>query len=73
MIKRYDVGRCLLSDLLQKSYMTQADLSCKTGIARSQINAYINNKQTMTIPVAKTIAKALPDCQIEDLYEWILK
>jgi transcriptional regulator with XRE-family HTH domain len=72
IIQRYDVGRCLLLDLLHRKRMTQADLSFKTGIARSQINAYINNKQVMSASVMKTIASAL-NCRMEELYEWILR
>lgn len=72
MITRYDVGRCLLLELLHKRHMTQSDLSYITGISRSQINAYIKNKQTMSIPVLKTISVAL-NCPMEDLYEWILR
>ena len=72
LIQKYDVGRCLLALILYKSDMTQAELSSRTGISRSQINAYIKNKQVMSLPVAKTISAAL-HCGIDDLYDWIPK
>lgn len=66
------VGKCLLLNLLNKRYMTQVDLSEKTGISKQQINEYIANNRLMTIYNAKLIAEAL-DCHIEDLYEWKLR
>jgi putative transcriptional regulator len=63
------VGKCLLLKLLNKRYMTQVDLSEKTGISKQQINEYISNNRLMTIYNAKLIADAL-DCNIDDLYEW---
>ncbi|MCA1027003.1 helix-turn-helix transcriptional regulator [Cytobacillus kochii] len=63
------VGKCLLTDLLHKSYMTQAELSEKTGISRQQLSSYVNNKNNMSLPVARKISVAL-NCKIDDLYEW---
>ncbi|MFO1442910.1 helix-turn-helix transcriptional regulator [Bacillus sp. Bva_UNVM-123] len=65
------VGKCLLLELLNKSYMTQTDLSIKTGISKQQINEYIGGTRLMSIYNAKLIAKALA-CKIDDLYEWKL-
>lgn len=69
---KYVAGKCLLNEILAKAGMTQADLSVRTGISRSQINGYKRNRTEMTLSVAKTIAAAL-NCSIEDLYEWISK
>ncbi|PLR99548.1 helix-turn-helix domain-containing protein [Bacillus sp. T33-2] len=69
MSSRDILGKCLLLELLQRSYMTQADLATKTGISKSQINEYIKNTRMMTLPNAKLIANALK-CHIDDLYEW---
>ncbi|PLR72222.1 helix-turn-helix transcriptional regulator [Bacillus sp. UMB0728] len=66
------VGKCLLLNLLNKRYMTQVDLSEKTGISKQQINEYIANTRLMTIYNAKLIADVL-DCCIDDLYEWKLR
>jgi transcriptional regulator with XRE-family HTH domain len=66
------VGKCLLHKLLKRSYMTQTDLSVKTGISISQLSAYINNKQTMSLPTALLIAWAL-DCNVKELYDWKVK
>lgn len=63
------IGKCLLLDLLNKRYMSQADLVAKTGINKSQISEYINNKGAMSLSTARVISKTL-DCKIEDLYEW---
>ncbi|RYI30522.1 XRE family transcriptional regulator [Bacillus infantis] len=66
------VGKCLLLKLLNRRYMTQVDLSEKTGISKQQINEYISNNRLMTIYNAKLIAEAL-DCNIDDLYEWKIR
>lgn len=63
------VGKCLLSNLLEKSRLTPTELSDKTGISVYQLSAYIHNKRTMSLSTAKIIAKALK-CRIDDLYQW---
>jgi transcriptional regulator with XRE-family HTH domain len=68
MVKKV-IGRCLLGQILKKRRMTQEDLAIITGIHKSQINEYINNKRTMMLNSAKIIATAL-DCKIDDLYKW---
>lgn len=69
MPTRTIIGKCLLLEILNSKYMTQADLVEKTGIAKSQISEYISNKSTMSLNTAKVIALAL-NCSIDDLYEW---
>jgi DNA-binding Xre family transcriptional regulator len=68
----YEVGKCLLSDLLQEKRMTQQDLANRLGVSRQQIKHYTSEKKPriMTLHIAKNIATIL-DCNIEDLYEWI--
>lgn len=66
----YKVGRCLLRDLLHKADMTQLNLAERLNITEQQINKYVNNRQKMSLQVAKNIASIL-NCGIEDLYEWI--
>lgn len=66
----YKVGRCLLSDILKKSGMTQQELADKIGVTKQQINKYVTNRQVMSIQTAKNIAFVL-NCRIDDLYEWI--
>jgi putative transcriptional regulator len=68
MVKKV-IGRCLLGQILKKRHMTQEDLSAITGIHKSQINEYINNKRTMMLNSAKVIADSL-NCKIDDLYNW---
>jgi transcriptional regulator with XRE-family HTH domain len=65
-------GKCLLLELLNRSYMTQDDLATKTCIDPAQISKYINNKRYMTMKNAALIAHALK-CNIDDLYEWTIK
>lgn len=62
-------GRCLLLEILEKKRMSQADLSYRTNISRSQINEYINNGRIMSFKNARIISCEL-GCKMEDLYEW---
>lgn len=66
-IMGYKPGRCLISERLEKIKENQQWLSEKTGISKSQISDYANNRRYMSLGTAKTIASALK-CQIEDLY-----
>ncbi|MEI2465108.1 helix-turn-helix domain-containing protein [Niallia taxi] len=63
------IGKCLLLNLLERSKMTQVDLSVVTGISKQEINRYINSNRTMSLSNARLVSKAL-NCNIEDLYEW---
>jgi DNA-binding XRE family transcriptional regulator len=65
----YKVGRCLLRELLHDAKMEQTDLARKLNVTPPQINKYVNDKQRMSLQVAKNIASIF-NCQIEDLYEW---
>jgi len=67
----YKPGRCLLKQLLHKISKDQQWLSDVTGISKTQISEYANDKRTMMLATAKTISKAL-GCSIDDLYEWIV-
>lgn len=64
-------GRCLLLAILEKKRMSQADLSSKTNISRTQISEYISNSRIMSFKNAVIISSVL-GCKIEDLYEWKL-
>jgi transcriptional regulator with XRE-family HTH domain len=66
----YEVGKCLLSDLLQLKRVTQQELADKLGVTRQQINHYVKDNRLMTVPIAKNIASIL-NCEIDELYEWI--
>lgn len=67
----YEVGKCLLSDLLQEKRMTQQELADKLGVSRQQIKHYTSDDpRIMTLHIAKNIASIL-GCKVEDLYEWI--
>lgn len=67
----YKPGRCLLSTRLNEIRKNQQWLSEKTGISKTQISDYANNRKVMMIWTAKTIASAI-DCHIDDLYEFTI-
>jgi transcriptional regulator with XRE-family HTH domain len=66
----YRLGRCLLSDLLDRRKMTQQQLAERVGMSKQQINNYISGRTNMSLANAMAIAKAL-GCHVEDLYELI--
>lgn len=65
----FDIGKSLLADRLKKADLTQVELSELTGIPKSQISEYVNNKHTMSLVTAYNISRVL-NCRIEDLYNW---
>lgn len=65
----YKPGRCLLSQRLKEINKNQQWLSERTGINKTQISDYANNRKVMMIWTAKTIASAI-GCHIDDLYEF---
>jgi len=67
---RVTPGRCLLRSILRRRKLTQRWLCERTGYPESQISDYINNRTTMGLGTAVTIAKAI-GVNVEDLYEWI--
>jgi len=69
MIMGYKPGRCLLSQRLKEINKNQQWLSERTGINKTQISDYVNNRKVMMIGTAKTIAAAI-GCHIDDLYEF---
>lgn len=66
----YDVGKCLLSDKLQRARMSQQELAERLGVTRQQIHAYTTGKRIMALPIAMNISSIL-HCEIVELYEWI--
>lgn len=65
----YIVGRCLLSDLLQKRDISQTNLAEHLGVSRQFVNGIINNREKMSLEIAYNISVIL-SCDIKDLYEW---
>ncbi|MGG1641821.1 helix-turn-helix domain-containing protein [Paenibacillus sp. NRS-1782] len=68
----YKATKCLLGHLLKNAGLSQAELSRKTGIHKSQISAYINMRygKTMEIAHARTISEVLDLPTPYSLYEW---
>lgn len=68
----YIATKCLLGHLLKNSGISQAELSRRTGIHKSQISAYVNMRygKTMEIAHARTISAALDLATPYSLYEW---
>lgn len=67
----YEVEKCLLIDLLNKSNMSQRVLADHLGVSKQQINAYVKNRQHMSYKTAYNISKVL-DCSMDDLYSMSL-
>jgi plasmid maintenance system antidote protein VapI len=68
----YKVYRCLLLELLNKKDMTQTELAEIMGVKVQQINKYVLKKQKMSYEVAKNISVIL-NCQMDELYEWVIE
>lgn len=64
-----EVGRCKVADRLRSLDMTQQELADLTGLSRTRINDYVNNRRTMSLKSAAIVAYALR-CSIDDLYEF---
>lgn len=63
------VGKCLLLDLLQKRNLSQSDFAIKLNMTKQQVNAYITNRNVMSLQTAVNVAFVLR-CEISDLYEF---
>ncbi|MCM3619205.1 helix-turn-helix transcriptional regulator [Sutcliffiella horikoshii] len=66
----FEVGRCLIPNLLENIDKDQTWLAGITGISRNQLSDYCNNRYITSMKNAKSIATALK-CSIDDLYEWV--
>jgi len=66
---RVTIEQCLLNDILNRIGMTQVQLSDLTGLSKSQISDYANNRRRMSLKNAKLIAYAT-SCHIDDLYHF---
>lgn len=66
----YEVGKCLLSDLLKQAHMSQQDLADKLCVTKQQINSYVTNKRIMSLQTAINIA-AILNCNVNQLYELV--
>jgi transcriptional regulator with XRE-family HTH domain len=64
------VGKCVISDRLDKLGISQQDLADLSGMSKQQISDYINNRKKLSLRNAKRIASILK-CHIDDLYEWL--
>ena len=63
----YEVGKCLLPDLLVQARITQQELADKLGVTKQQINTYTSNKRLMSLTTAINIAIILK-CDVTQLY-----
>ncbi|WP_342439287.1 helix-turn-helix transcriptional regulator [Paenibacillus sp. FSL L8-0436] len=69
----YVVGECRLRVLLKERKLSQAELGRRTGIHRSQIGHWINDRKrvgVMGLDKARMIAEVLGLDSPYDLYEW---
>ncbi|MEY8748572.1 helix-turn-helix domain-containing protein [Bacillales bacterium AN1005] len=67
---RYEPDRCRLKELYRTTGINQRMVHIITGIAESQLSQYANNKSTMTLGIAFTIAKAMKLPSPDVLYTW---
>ena len=65
----YEVGKCLLPQILRQKDFSQQELAENIAVTRQQIHKYVTSDRVMTLEIAYNISKIL-DCSIEDLYEW---
>lgn len=49
--------------------MTQSELAARLNVTEQQVNKYVNDRQKMSIEVAKNVSY-ICNCRIEDLYQW---
>jgi plasmid maintenance system antidote protein VapI len=68
----YRIGKCLLSEILDKLDMTPAELARRLGVHRQQVDKWINGKQRMSMESAKNVASILSIDHGDELYEWVL-
>lgn len=68
---RFKPGRCLLQQLYLSKKITQREVSLKTGYPESQLSDYANNRTTMGLGTAVTIARTMKLRTPEELYEWV--
>lgn len=61
--------RCKLRDRRQAQGISQRDLSDLSGIARTNISAYENDRVEMTVETAVKFALIL-HCTLDDLFEY---
>lgn len=66
----YRPGKCQLPRLLKEKKLRLQDLADRIGMSKQQLSDYANNRSTMSLKNAKTIAAALK-VKVDDLYEWI--
>jgi predicted XRE-type DNA-binding protein len=66
-----EVGKCLLKYQLDKIGMSQQELANLLKMPRSQISDYVHKRKIMSLKTGKLIS-IIVDCDISDLYEWII-
>lgn len=65
----FKVGRCRLQECLRIAGLSQQELAAKVKMPAQQISDYANDRITMSLRNAKSIAHAI-GCSIDNLYEW---
>lgn len=65
---KYELGRCLLDDILITRGMSRAQLGLLLHYKPERIADYIDNKRVMPLQVAVSIADTVK-CDVRELYE----
>jgi len=66
----FEVGRCLLPQILKELGWSHQDLADRTGFTRSQIGDWCSNRHPMSIRSLKTVSEAVGR-PMEAIYEWV--
>jgi transcriptional regulator with XRE-family HTH domain len=65
----YRPVKCLLRERLKEAGITQAELSKRLNMPRTQVSDWVNNRKTMSLETAKNISELL-EISMDTLYEW---
>lgn len=67
---KFELGRCLLGEQLNKAGMTTDQLAQSLFYKTERINDFMENKRMMPLKTAISIADTI-GCDVNDLYELI--
>ena len=65
----FEVGRCLLRDILKRKKIDRQTVCRDLGMGAQQLSDYINKHRVMSLPTAKMFAVYF-NVHIDDLYEF---
>lgn len=63
----FQLGECLLLDILEQKKMTQAEFARRMKVSRQYVNRIVSGEDTMSLEFAINAAHIL-ECRVTDLY-----